>query len=554
MQRLPKIGPGHVIAGRYRVEGLVGEGGFGAVYRATQLNIGRTVALKVLQPDLVAHADSESRFTREAELAQRLEHPNTVRLFDFGRSEEGIPFIAFELLKGQPLDERLQSSGPMPAATVARITTQMLKSLMEAHGLGVVHRDIKPANIFLCDYPGEPDFVKVLDFGIAKALDDNKPGGRGALTRVGTAIGTPNYMAPEQVGAGTIGPHTDLYSVGLVMAEMLGGQVVFQGDSAVQICMDQISPAPVPLLPEVLQSPLGSVIHRATQKAAERRYASAEEMLRDLESVASSLATGAARVSAEPAAGAAMAYAPTNVFGAQGPGGYAPPPGGHGGYTPAPAGYAPAPGGYGSAPGYAPAAAFAPTMQPSLPMGAPPMGAAPMGASPYGAHPPKQGSGCSTGIIVLVAGGGLALVAVLALVLVFVFGISAGGVAGGGGLPGGGGPPGGGTSTGPVGFDGIAVEALEARVKQAGYTPNSRSVSESGGADSITITFTRGNEGGSVTVVDYQDPSIAEIAESSMREGGRLAVARDGAALMMVMTFPSQGEQQALLVKLASRR
>ncbi|MEJ7734664.1 MAG: serine/threonine-protein kinase [Polyangiaceae bacterium] len=345
MQRLPNIGPGHVIAGRYRIEGIVGEGGFGAVYRATQLNIGRTVALKVLQPDLVAQADSESRFTREAELAQRLEHPNTVRLFDFGRSEEGIPFIAFELLKGQPLDDRLKSQGPMPPATVARIATQMLKSLMEAHGLGVVHRDIKPANIFLCDYPGEPDFVKVLDFGIAKALDDGKPGGRGALTRVGTAIGTPNYMAPEQVGSGSIGPHTDVYSVGLVMAELLTGQLVFHGDSAVQICMDQLSQAPVPLLPEVLQSPLGGVIHRATQKAPDRRYASAAEMLRELESVASSLATVASRVSAEPAGGAAMPYAPTNVFGVQGQGGYAPPPGSHGS---APAGYAP--GGYGRRP------------------------------------------------------------------------------------------------------------------------------------------------------------------------------------------------------------
>jgi serine/threonine-protein kinase len=395
--------------------------------------------------------------------------------------------------------------------------------------------------------------VKVLDFGIAKALDDNKPGGRGALTRVGTAIGTPNYMAPEQVGSGTIGPHTDVYSVGLVMAELLTGQLVFQGDSAVQICMDQVSQSPVPLLPEVLQSPLGAVIHRATQKAADRRYASAAEMLRDLEGVATSLATVAARVSAEPAVGAAMAYAPTNVFGVQGQGGYGSSPGGHapapGGYGTAPGGYGTAPGGYGPPPGYAPAGAFAPTMQPNMPpMGAPPMGAAPMGAPAYGAHAPKQGSGCSTGIIVLVAGGGLALLAVLALMLVFVFGVTSGGAAGGGGLPGGG------TSTGPVGFDGIVVDALEARVKQAGYTPNSRSVSESGGADTITVTFARGNEGGSVSVITYQSVSIAEIAESSMRESGRLAIARDGAALMMVMTFPSQGEQQALLTRLSGRR
>src|SRR5262245_26804736 len=118
--RVSSVGPGQVVAGRYRIDAIIGEGGFGAVYRATQINLGRTVALKVLLPDLVAHAESEKRFWREAELAQKLEHPNTVRLFDFGRSEEGIAFIAFELLKGQPLDGLLSSSGPMTVARVAR--------------------------------------------------------------------------------------------------------------------------------------------------------------------------------------------------------------------------------------------------------------------------------------------------------------------------------------------------------------------------------------------------------------------------------------------------
>src|SRR5262245_51289672 len=124
------LAPGHVVAGRYRIESLLGEGGFGAVFRATQLNLGRTVALKVLLPHLVSSADGSSRFRREAELAQRLEHPNTVRLFDFGVSDDGTPYIAFELLRGQPLDALLRDAGKLPAARVARIATQVLKSLM----------------------------------------------------------------------------------------------------------------------------------------------------------------------------------------------------------------------------------------------------------------------------------------------------------------------------------------------------------------------------------------------------------------------------------------
>jgi serine/threonine-protein kinase len=272
---------GDVVAGRYRIDQLIGQGGFGAVFKATQLALGRQVALKMLLPDLVVQDEGLQRFRREAQLAQRLEHPNTVRLYDFGEADGGVPFIAFELLKGEGLDSALYSRGAMSAGKVARVATQVLKALMEAHALGIVHRDIKPPNIFLCDFQGEPDFVKVLDFGIAKATASTTAAG---LTQAGHVVGTPQYMAPEQLLGNNASPPGDLYALGLVMAEALTGRMVFQG-SATDVCMMQISPDSVPLPASVLQSPLGPVIHRATQKPIERRYANAAEMLQDIEGV-----------------------------------------------------------------------------------------------------------------------------------------------------------------------------------------------------------------------------------------------------------------------------
>jgi serine/threonine-protein kinase len=531
------VGAGQVVAGRYRIDGVVGEGGFGAVYRATQLNLGRTVALKVLLPDLVAHAEMEKRFWREAELAQRLEHPNTVRLFDFGRSDDGIPFIAFELLKGQPLDKLLAATGPLPAARVARIATQALKSLMEAHSLGIVHRDIKPANVFLCDYSGEPDFVKVLDFGIAKALDDGKPGGRGGLTRVGTAVGTPNYMAPEQVGGGAIGPSTDLYSLGLVMSELLTGQVVFKGDSAVQICMEQVSNAPVPHPPDVLKSPLGPIIHRATQKAPERRYASAAEMLREVEAAAgiASAQPGPSAAGASAPPPPAVAYAQTNVFAGQMPnaGQYAAAPQypAHAGAYPGTPSY-PGPMHSGSMPAMhgAPGVAYPPPMY------------APMGAAPA---PVKQGGGCSTLAVVLAVGGGFVVLAVIALVVLFAIGVST--TSSSGGSSGGSTPPG--QLNGR--FKDITVDGLQSRVESAGYSVTSRSVTDGSGFSMSSLVVQRAGGSGSVQLLKYQDSRSASLAEDALRQNNQGTVARDDNTVLMVMIFPQdRAAQQALLEKI----
>ena len=270
---------GDVLDGRFRIDGLIGHGGFGAVYAATQLNLQRRVALKVLRPDLIATDESRARFRREAEMAQRLEHPNTVRLFDFGGADAGTPYMAFELLRGRGLDDIIAREGRQSEERVGRMASQVLKSLMEAHDKGIVHRDIKPSNIFLCDFPGEPDFVKLLDFGIAKPTK----GDASTVTSDGQVLGSPSYMSPEQVRGDRVGPGSDLYSLGLVMAEMLTGRLVFAGPSAVQVLIDQASEVPVPLPPEVCSSPLGPVIARATHKHASARYESAQAMLWALE-------------------------------------------------------------------------------------------------------------------------------------------------------------------------------------------------------------------------------------------------------------------------------
>lgn len=273
---------GDVIARRYRLEALIGEGGYGAVFQATQLDIGRAVAVKLLRTELTPSSVAVGRFQREARLAQRLEHPNTVRLLDFGQTDSGLPYIGYELLRGRSLGQVVAHDGPLPPARVARIACQALGALMEAHKRGIVHRDIKPENVFLIDFPGAPDFVKILDFGVAKSLTSLGASGL-ALTASGEAVGTPGYMAPEQVRGHAVGPATDLYALGLVMAELLLGQPVVTAAKPIDVCVLQASPSPVPLPAKVLDSPLGAVIAKAVAKPLEERYRAAGDMLADIE-------------------------------------------------------------------------------------------------------------------------------------------------------------------------------------------------------------------------------------------------------------------------------
>ncbi|MBI3203343.1 MAG: protein kinase [Myxococcales bacterium] len=271
MTALPALG--REFAGRYRVGERLGRGGHGAVFRASDRFLDTDVALKILLPEQLDGVGRD-RFRREAELGERLTCPHSVRLHAHGEDEHGVPYIAFELLEGRSLSHWLAERGPQSAESTSRITRAALEALAEAHGLGMVHRDIKPGNIHLCTYRGETDFVKVLDFGIAKrsARDATQ------LTAADVVVGTARYMAPEQLRGDEISPATDLYSLGLVMAELLAGEPVFRG-ATIDVCIEQVSPRAVPLPEAVLSSPLAAVIARATDKEAARRFQSAGEML-----------------------------------------------------------------------------------------------------------------------------------------------------------------------------------------------------------------------------------------------------------------------------------
>ncbi len=236
---------GRVYEGRYRVEALIGTGGMGAVYRAMQLSMDRQVALKILPRDTAGNLDRVRRFQAEARAASRLDHVHSIRVIDFGQTEEGELYLVTELLEGESLGQLLAREHRVPADRACRIAAQTLEALAEAHHKGVVHRDVKPDNIFLKRTREGDDYVKVLDFGIAKVrdLDGRSP----ALTKVGAVVGTPTYMAPEQASGQQVGPETDIYAVGVVLYEMVQGRPPFVADTPFGIMLAQVRDAVPPL-------------------------------------------------------------------------------------------------------------------------------------------------------------------------------------------------------------------------------------------------------------------------------------------------------------------
>ncbi|NUO50158.1 MAG: protein kinase [Polyangiaceae bacterium] len=263
---------GTVIGGRYRLERLLGAGGFGAVFRATD-NAGQgAVAIKILSRSAMLQSDALARFYREARLAMTLGHPNTVRLLDFGDAGEGTPFIAFDLLEGTSLEQRI-ASGPIPLVETISIANEVLASLEEAHAKHVIHRDVKPANIFLCSAP--PGAIKLLDFGVAQ---ETPPGAAmEKLTREGMMVGTPTYMAPEQLAGKSAGPGSDFFALALVIAEMIVGAPVYQGD-AFNICLSKLNGYPPPFPPGAIPPALLAVLKCATAYEITSRYQSADQM------------------------------------------------------------------------------------------------------------------------------------------------------------------------------------------------------------------------------------------------------------------------------------
>ena len=285
MEALEQLVPlvGDVLVDRYELLQELGRGGFGVVFLATQRGLDEDVAVKLLLPHVLANPQLYQRFEREILVAKGLRHPNSVRILDVAKTDRGLPFYVMEFVDGRALDEVLKREGRLSPERTRKIGTQILKSLNEAHSKGVVHRDLKPGNVMLCDLVGENDFVKVLDFGIAKALGNV---GTGQQTETGLVLGTPAYMSPEQaVSLKDIDGRSDLYTVGLILAECILGTQVVKGDSPFVMLAQHGSRTPLVFPQEITASALWPVINRATQKQREFRYPDAATMRVDLENI-----------------------------------------------------------------------------------------------------------------------------------------------------------------------------------------------------------------------------------------------------------------------------
>ena len=277
---------GQTLDEKYRIEQRLGEGGMGAVYRARHLQMDRPVAIKVLHENLVEDEAARIRFQREARAAVRLQHQNAIAVTDFGETSDGYNYIVMELLEGPTLREILAKEAPIETARAISIMLQASAAVAVAHEAGIIHRDLKPANIIVTQSPEVPAVVKVLDFGVAKlaagALDDDE--GTITLRQAGSFIGTPRYMAPEQYNGHELTPAADVYSLGVILYEMLTGMAPFTGSSPVEIAAKHVNNPPhsprkiVAAIPEDVER----VVLHALEKQPEERPANGAEFHREL--------------------------------------------------------------------------------------------------------------------------------------------------------------------------------------------------------------------------------------------------------------------------------
>ncbi|MDJ0764423.1 MAG: protein kinase [Myxococcota bacterium] len=235
---------GSFVGDRFLVHEKLGEGGMGVVYRAEQTAIKRPVALKVLHATLTQDESLHARFHNEAAASSRLTHPNTVTIYDFGRTDSGSLYIAMEFIEGKSLDDEIQEKGPLAWRRASQIAGQICDSLSDAHSHNIVHRDLKPENVMLCKRGGKSDFVKVLDFGIAKMLEDDGTDQRQALTKTGMVFGTPQYMSPEQIRGEKVDHRSDIYSLGVILYQVLTGQLPFTADTPMGVLSKHLVDTP----------------------------------------------------------------------------------------------------------------------------------------------------------------------------------------------------------------------------------------------------------------------------------------------------------------------
>jgi len=286
---------GQVVADRYHVVKKLGEGGMGQVYLAEHVKMGRRSAIKVMNPAMVHDPDAVARFNREASNASRITHPNVCAIYDFGETPDGLIYLAMEFIEGEPLTDLLEREGALPVPRATAIFLQTADALQAAHDLGIVHRDLKPDNIMLTSRKGGGETVKVVDFGIAKAVGGDQAGQK--VTKTGLVVGTPEFMSPEQLSGDALDGRSDLYSLALVFYRMLIGKLPFEATSVQETMIKRLTDEPIKLAEARPDLPfpagLQPVLDTALARTPMERYQSVAKFAADVAAVTGQPTTGA---------------------------------------------------------------------------------------------------------------------------------------------------------------------------------------------------------------------------------------------------------------------